>query len=128
MSAAARSLLAFGVYAILAGLGLALAPGLVLDLLQFPPASDGWVRVVGVLAVFVGFYHVLAARHEFDAYIRATVLTRVVFALALGGLVVAGTMPPPLLLFGAIDLLGALWTALALRRRPAEVGITPRAA
>lgn len=125
MSAAARSLFVFGVYAILAGLGLALLPDVVLRLLRFPPAGDGWVRVVGVLASVVGIYHVLAARHELLPYIRATVAVRVAFALGVAGLVAASLMPMPLLLFGAIDVLGAIWTALALRSQAARVTAPP---
>jgi hypothetical protein len=112
----ARSLFAFGLYVIIAGLGLALAPGLVLELLGFPPPGDGWVRVVGIIAVFVGMYHVIAARHELMPYIRATVPARVMFALALGVLVISKVMPPSLLLFAAVDLAGAIWTGVALDR------------
>lgn len=115
MSAAARSLFVFGLYAIGAGLGLLLTPALVLGLLGFPPAADGWIRVVGVLAVCVGAYHVVAARSELLPYLRASVAVRIGFAVALAALVVGGQMPRALLLFGAIDVLGAAWTAFALR-------------
>ena len=120
MSAAARSLFVFGVYAIVAGLSLALLPHVVLGLMQFPPAGDGWVRVVGVLAICIGAYHVLAARHELLPYIRASVPMRIAFALGTVGLVAAGAMPMSLLLFGAIDALGAGWTAITLRSQSAS--------
>jgi hypothetical protein len=116
MSAAARSLFVFGLYAVVAGLGLVVAPAMVLGILGFPAASDGWVRVVGVLAVCVGSYHIVAARNELTPYLRASVPVRLGFALGLGALVAAGLMPRALLLFAAIDLLGAVWTAWALRR------------
>ena len=117
MTAAARSLFVFGIYAVLAGLGLALAPDLVLAPLGFPRSGDGWVRVVGVLAACVGVYHISAARHEVMPYIRSSVFVRVAFALGLGALVATNAMPAPLLLFAAIDILGAVWTGLALRVR-----------
>ena len=121
MSAPARSLFVFGLYAIVAGLGLVLTPTLVLDLLRFPPATDGWVRVVGVLAACVGIYHVVAARTEWLPYLRASVPVRLGFALALGALAATGQMPGALLLFAAVDILGAVWTAFALRgHRPAR--------
>jgi hypothetical protein len=115
MSNAARSLFVFGVYAVLAGLSLLLVPGIVLAALGFPPASDGWVRVVGVLAVCVGVYHVISARHELQPYLRASVVVRLGFAIGLSGLVVTAQMPRALFLFAAADLLGAVWTAFALR-------------
>lgn len=121
MSSAARSLFVFGVYAVAAGAGLTLVPGLVLGLLGFPPAQDGWVRVVGALAIFIGIYHMLSARHEFLPYIKATVWARVAFAALLAALVISKQMPPSLLLFAAIDLGGALWTGISLRQARSTV-------
>ena len=118
MSPAAKSLFVFGIYAIVAGAALLLIPGLVLATLRFPPAQDGWVRVVGVLAVVVGAYHIVGARNDLLPYIRASVWGRVGFAVLLGGLVVTSLMPTSLLLFAAIDLAAAAWTALALRQAP----------
>ena len=75
MSAAAKSLFAFGIYAVVAGATLIIVPNLLITTLGFPPARDGWVRVVGALALFVGTYHIVCARNELLAYIRATVCT-----------------------------------------------------
>jgi hypothetical protein len=115
MTNAARSLFVFGVYAVLAGLSLVLVPGVVLSVLGFPPAADGWVRVVGVLAVCVGAYHLVSARSESRPYLRASVPVRLGFGIGLAGLVVTSQMPRALLLFAAVDVLGAVWTAIALR-------------
>jgi len=115
MSPAAKSLFAFGIYAVAAGTGLLLVPGLVLGTLGFPPAQDGWVRVVGVLAIVVGAYHIVGARNNLLPYIRASVWGRIAFAILLGSLVVASVMPTSLLLFAVIDLAAAVWTAIALR-------------
>jgi hypothetical protein len=117
MTAAARSVFVFGVYAVLAGLGLVVTPALVLGILGFPPAADGWVRVVGVLAVAVGAYHITAARSELLPYFRASVPVRIGFSLGLAALVAAALMPRSLLLLAAVDLLGAIWTSVALRGR-----------
>jgi hypothetical protein len=116
MSTAAKSLFAFGIYAVVAGAGLLIAPSLILGTLGFPPAQDGWIRVVGALALFVGIYHIIAARNELLPYIKATVWARIAFALVLAALVLSTKMPAPLLLFAVVDLAGALWTGLALRR------------
>ncbi len=118
MSPAAKSLFVFGIYVVAAGAGLLLIPGLVLGTLGFVPAQDGWVRVVGALAMVVGAYHMVGARHNLRPYIRASVWGRVGFGVLLGSLVVASVMPTPLLLFAAIDLAGAAWTAIALRQAP----------
>ena len=116
MHGAARSVFVFGIYAIIAGIGLLLLPGVVLATLRFPPAQDGWVRVVGALAIFVGVYHVVGAQNELVPYIRATVWGRIGFAIVLAALVVIRWMPASLLLFAGVDLAGAVWTAITLRR------------
>jgi len=116
MSAAAKSLFAFGIYVVVAGAGLLIAPSLILGTLRFPPAQDGWIRVVGALALFVGIYHIVAARNELLPYIKATVWARAAFVMVLVALVLSSLMPAPLLLFAAVDLAGALWTGVALRR------------
>jgi hypothetical protein len=118
MSPAAKSLFVSGIYAVAAGAGLLLMPGLVLETLRFPTAQDGWVRVVGALAIVVGAYHIVGARNDLLPYIRASVWGRIGFAVLLGSLVVTSVMPLSLLLFAAIDLVAAVWTALALRRAP----------
>ena len=116
MSSAAKSLFVFGIYVVAAGGGLLLMPGLVLTTLGFPQAADGWVRVVGALAIIVGAYHIVGARNDFLPYIRASIWGRFAFAVLLGGLVAASFMPRSLLLFAVIDLAGAIWTAVALRQ------------
>ncbi len=115
MSPAAKSLFVFGIYAVAAGAGLLLVPSLVLSTLGFPPGQDGWVRVVGVLAIVVGAYHIVGARNNLLPYIRASVWGRIGFAVLLGSLVVTSVMPTSLLLFAAIDLAAAVWTATTLR-------------
>src|SRR5690349_10002427 len=98
MSPAAKSLFVFGIYVVAAGVGLLLVPGLVLAALGFPPAQDGWVRVVGALAIVVGAYHIVSARSSLLPYMRASVWGRIGFAVLLGGLVVVSVMPTSLLL------------------------------
>jgi hypothetical protein len=58
----------------------------------------------------------IGARNDLVPYIRATVWGRIGFAVLLGGLVIASVMPKSLLLFAAIDVAGAVWTAVALRQ------------
>jgi hypothetical protein len=116
MSSAARSLFAFGCYAVVAGIGLIVMPSVVLGVLFFPEPNDGWIRVVGVLALCVGLYHITAARHELVSYFQASVGVRILFSAALMALVATRTMPAPLLIFALADVAGASWTAVALRR------------
>ena len=53
-----------------------------------------------------------------ESFFRATLVARPFLVLSLCGYVLFGLAPPQLILFGVIDLAGALWTWLALRRKP----------
>jgi hypothetical protein len=116
MSATAKSVLVFGIYLVGMGAGLLLQPNALLGPLGFPPTSEVWSRVVGLLALLLAFYYVQAARADLRPFFQWTVYTRVVIFLAFAALVAAGLAAPSLALLGAVDLAGAAWTAWALRR------------
>lgn len=116
MTHAARSVLVFSVYMIAMGLGLLLAPGALLGPFGVPAAPALWVRVSGLLTLYLGIYYMQAARREMTAFFRWTVPVRATLIAAFAAFVLAGEAPPVLALFGAIDLAGALWTLAALRR------------
>lgn len=116
MQPAATSVKFFGVYVFLTGIGLTLAPNLVLAPLGLPVPTEVWIRVLGVLAIVLGYYYWACGVAGAVAFFRATVRGRMLFAVLCVGLVVAFQAPVQLLLFGAIDVAGALWTRHALRR------------
>ena len=111
---AAATVNLFGYYVLITGLGLVLMPSRVLGLFGLPPATDGWVRVLGSLAVVVGYYYIRCAHANDRHFFRASVHGRFLFAGLTVLLVVAFGAPWQLLLFGAMDVLGALWTRYAL--------------
>lgn len=115
MSAPARSIYIFGLYVIFMGLVLLAVPDLALQALGLPTAGDLWLRVMGMVVVVLGYYYVRAGRAELTPFFRWTVHTRpwplVVFTV----LVALGLARPVLILFAVGDLVGAIWTAWALR-------------
>jgi len=68
-----------------------------------------------MLVVFLGFYYTQAARKEMTDFFQWTVYVRPTVIVFFTAFVLLGFANPPLILFGAVDLLGAIWTALALR-------------
>jgi hypothetical protein len=116
----AHTVQAFGHYAQGAGLLLMLKPEWLLQPLGMAAPSDNWIHVLGALAFVLGSYYVAMARAQALAFFYATLWGRGLFALLCLGLVMSARAPQPLLLFGAIDLLGAGWTAWALRRAQTE--------
>ena len=70
---------------------------------------------MGLLLGYFGVYYLLAPRAEMRQLFQWPVYVRgsVVFIFAL--FVLTGVGQSTLLLFGAFDLLGAIWTAITLR-------------
>jgi hypothetical protein len=114
MSRAALSLKVFAVYLFVLGLGLALQPERLLGLFGLE-ATEVWIRVVGVLVFNIGAYYWAAAACEARAVFVASVATRALVFGAFVSFVALGLAKPVLVLFGAADLAGGLWTAAALR-------------
>lgn len=128
MSSAAKSVFIFGIYELILGITLILVPNLLLTLFAMPATSEPWIRVVGMLVLFLGVYYVQFGRKEATDMMRWTVYLRssvIVFFIVF---VLFGIAPVPLILFGIVDLLGALWTLWALRAPTALVTGKPRPA
>jgi hypothetical protein len=115
MSKSAVSAKVFAVYLFFAGALLVTAPNLLLSILQIPPTSEVWIRVVGLVAFMIGVYAWVAASHEFKPFLVASVYTRFVVFVAFTAFVVMGLASPMVMLFGAADLVGGIWTYWALR-------------
>ncbi|HSP16003.1 MAG TPA: hypothetical protein VLV78_14760 [Thermoanaerobaculia bacterium] len=115
MSRPARSLFYFAIYILVTGVAFIAAPEFLSSILQLPPATAGWARVVGLLALVIGAYDLAGSHAECMPYIRASVPVRFGFAAGTLLLVVFGQMPATILLLGATDVAGALWTAFALK-------------
>jgi hypothetical protein len=114
MSRTAWSILVWGIYMIVIGLGFLFLPNAILPVFGFPTTSEAWIRVTGLLVVILGFYYVYCARSNAVPFFHATIPGRFAFALGLAALVALGLSAPPLLLLGALDAGGALWTWRAL--------------
>ena len=117
--AAALSVHVFGLYLCGTGLLLLLAPALVLAPLGLAVPQDVWIRLVGILAIALGLTDVLAARDGVVALIRWSVWRRLGAGIAILALVALGVAPPALVLFAAVDIAAAAWTAVAMRRTSA---------
>jgi hypothetical protein len=120
LSAPAASILVFGVYLLLLGALLVVAPNFLLGLFRIPPATEVWIRVVGMLVLVLGAYYSLAAIAELRAFMRWSVPIRLCVLLFFAAFVFTGLAPPVLIGFGVVDVAGAVWTGWALRRSAAQ--------
>jgi hypothetical protein len=115
MSNSARSILAFGLYLVVVGAMLVVAPNVLLSLFGVPSTQEVWIRILGIVVFVFGLYFVQASREGVTAFFRWTVWGRSIVVVAFVVFVALGMAPRVLVLFAAIDAAGALWTALALR-------------
>ena len=105
----------FGLYVAVIGIIMIVAPNFLLNAISRTSTNEVWIRVVGMLLFYLGFYYTQAARKEMTDFFRWTVYTRSTVIIFFAAFVLLGFAKPPMIMFGVIDLLGAIWTGLALR-------------
>ena len=115
MKKSSTTVLVFGIYLTGMGLGLVLMPNVVLSLLGFPASEEVWPRVVGVLALALAFYYISASRMDLRSFAKTTIPVRIGVFILFTAFVLAGWAGSIMIVLGAVDLLGALWTGYALR-------------
>ena len=122
MSNPARSLFVFGVYLLGLGGALILAPNMLLVIFDIAPTTEVWIRVVGMLVLFLGVYDISAAKGSWSGFIALSVPLRMSVIVFFAGFVLLLGAPKMLLLFAVVDFAFALWTwsALVQERRNAS--------
>jgi hypothetical protein len=115
MSKSSLSVFVFGLYMVVLGIVLLVAPNFLLEMFFMPSTTEVWIRIVGVLLLLIAFYFTQTARKEMTEFFKLTVYTRASLIIFFTAFVLLGLASPTLILFGVVDLLGAIWTGLALR-------------
>ena len=115
MTRTARSLIVFGCYDIGIGAALFLAPDQTLDLLLTARTTEHWIRLLGMSAIVLGLYYIVAGRANLTVMARASCGGRIVMAAGFSALVLLDLAPVLLLGIACNELLGVLWTTLALK-------------
>ncbi len=116
VSGSALSLYVFGTYSMINGLLSATVPNIILPLAGFQLDPQPWVRMGGVLIALIGFYYIVAARHNLVPFFRATVLGRIVVVSATIVFSIVLQVQPQIVYLALPDLAGAIWTFIALRK------------
>lgn len=119
MSRVALSVLVFGIYMLIQGSLLLLAPNFLLDLFGLPPAQDVWPRVAGLALLALAFYYIQSARADHRDFFVWTVMFRSFQFAVFVGLVVTGLGQPILILTSGVEFAAGLWTWFELRRAQA---------
>jgi hypothetical protein len=115
MSRAAQTLMIYAIGFGSAGIGLMLAPNLILPLFGFPPTQEVWIHLIGLLMISLASYDIIAAQREIGPIISASVPSRLFAGAVMAGTWAIGMVGPGILFFAAVDIIGALATMAALR-------------
>src|SRR5690349_12381773 len=113
MSSAAKASVVFGLYVVGLGVLLVADPNLLLQPFGFAPTAEPWLRVTGLIVFALGGYYVQAGRRELTDFFRMSVAGRLFIFAGFTSFALLGWAQPQLILFGAADLLGAVWTLWA---------------
>ncbi len=126
MRNSAISIFVFGIYLEILGIILIAVPNFILELLGMPLTNEVWIRVVAVLVLILGFFHIQAGRANLTPFFRWSIIARTSLILFLTVFAILGLARPAIILFGVIDLAGAIWTFTALRSEKKRVSVRLR--
>lgn len=116
MTKASKTVYYFGFYLIVLGLILVFVPNILLTLFDLESTSEVWIHVVGSLVFALGTYYVFIAKADHESLLKATVFNRLLIFAWFILFVILGWVGWQLILFGGIDLLGAIWTWNAMQK------------
>lgn len=116
MTAAAKSLYVFAIYLLILGVLLIITPNTLLSMFQIAETTEVWIRIAGVLTFSVGIYYFYMAPQNNTVFMALTAYVRASIIIWFTLFVLMDWVSPQLILFGIVDLLGALWTFMALRK------------
>ena len=116
MSSTAKSVFYYSFYMLGMGLGLLFIPGLLLEIFGFDATNDIWIRVLGLFAFCAGMLYFYCGRTNQAGFFRISIIERIVFFIGMVGIVLFLRANPMLALIGSVDLFGAIWTAVTLRK------------
>jgi hypothetical protein len=127
MSPAARTVQLFGIYILSVGFILIVIPNVLLGVFGIPATDEPWIRILGLVLLALAGYYLVAARSEVTAFFQASVAGRLfvgaglIVMVALWGYWTA-------VVFGLVDIAGALWTRAVLANKQPKPQATPAAA
>lgn len=118
MTHVAWSIRVFGIYMLLLGTTLVIAPNTLLTLFGLPTTEEVWIRVAGMMTMGLGYHYTSASLYPLDLiqFYRWTVWLRPTVFLFFLAFVLLGWAGAPLLYFGIGDVVAAAWTGWAMRR------------
>ena len=80
---AAKSIVAWGIYGLLAGMALLFQPDFTLQFLGFETTSEHWILMVALMMMGLGFYYIVLGVTEVKQFFIISTIGRTIFFLYL---------------------------------------------
>jgi len=118
MSRAAMSIFIFGIYVIILGIIFLFVPEIMFLMLAYPTPPDIVSRIIGMVFLFLAYLYIRAALDEegMTKFFMWTVHTRALVIIFFSIFAALQLVNPLIIMFGVVDIAGALWTFWALRK------------
>ena len=118
MSRAAMSIFIFGIYIIILGIIFLFVPEIMFLMLAYPTPPDLISRIIGMVFLFLAYLYIRAALDEegMTKFFMWTVHTRALVIIFFSIFAALQLVNPLIIMFGVVDIAGALWTFWALRK------------
>ena len=115
MTHSTKSVVSFGIYLLVLGLALVIVPEPLVAFGGFGSVEPVFARLLGWMVFALGYLYLLVGRLGLFPFAKTTVSIRLLGMAFQLILVFLGLAPPALLVFGGVDVAGAVWTLLALK-------------
>jgi len=124
MSRAALSVFIFGIYLIIIAIIFLFVPEILFSIVMVPTDPDIMSRLFGMILVLLAYYYIRAALDEegLEKFFMWTVHTRATVIIFMIIFVALQLVSFIVLIFGAIDFAGAIWTFWAIRKDKTSQG------
>jgi len=118
MTRAAMSIFIFGIYVIILGIIFLFVPEIMFLMLAYPTPPDIVSRIIGMVFLFLAYLYIRAALDEegMTKFFMWTVHTRALVIIFFSIFAALQLVNPLIIMFGVVDIAGALWTFWALRK------------
>ncbi|GAB4240187.1 MAG: hypothetical protein Tsb0034_16520 [Ekhidna sp.] len=117
MTKSAKTIWLFGIYLIIEGLFLMLAPSWVLETIGLPEADSIWRTILGFVVALLGYYYVQNARSNLVAFFGFTVQVRVAQFVFFIWLYLFDQGTIALVGFSFIEFMAGMWTWQTLKKQ-----------
>jgi hypothetical protein len=109
------SLIVQVIYAFITALQLIFVPNMLLSMFGFPPTSEIWIKVLGVVLIAFSTVYYGIIKFGNDEVVKYTIWGRIIVGIGFVILVISGQTLPALILFAGIDIATAVWTWFELK-------------